>query len=580
MPRSGNGSRGLLRPARAALACLVSALIWLAAAPSALADTPPSLSTPSPPAAVGATITLTQGVYTEDPTDADVQDTWYDCNTSAPAMPAGDCVAIQSGGLTYQVTAGDQTTFPTNFIVVFESDSLLGSVAPTPTNSIQVQAPSTAPSTPTPTPTPAPPAGSGKPTLSGSPQVGATISASPVTLSNNPSYAYQWMRCSAQCAPIAGAITTAYTVTAADLGDTLVFAETATNAGGQATVESAPSAIVTAPTETTLQVSPANVTAGQPATLIATVTSATGQAPPAGAVTFEQGATPVDGCASVPTNPTGASATVTCQAVFSGSSATLSAVFTPNPGSELTGSSSTAVGFVLGQAATTARMTVPRHVTLGKRITFKVRITPQAGTEGVAPTGTVVFLDGNTAIKGCAPVLAGGIARCTVRYKQLGTHSITATYLGDGNFSSSSTHVHKLAVVVPKPSGSVGSLMTWSFRFFPSYTSVTALAVTEVQPGLTVSLQCSGSGCPAHSYVDVITRADCGKLDTCKNVDLATRFSGHQLGVGATLTVRLTHRGWLGKYYSFVIRGGHQPAITTACLAVGQVKPGAACEPQ
>jgi hypothetical protein len=36
----------------------------------------------------------------------------------------------------------------------------------------------------------------------------------------------------------------------------------------------------------------------------------------------------------------------------------------------------------------------------------------------------------------------------------------------------------------------------------------------------------------------------------------------------------------LGKYYSFVVRRGHTPKIDTACLAVGQVMPGAGCGPQ
>ena len=91
---------------------------------------------------------------------------------------------------------------------------------------------------------------------------------------------------------------------------------------------------------------------------------------------------------------------------------------------------------------------------------------------------------------------------------------------------------------------------------------------------------CSGSGCPKHRYVNTVTRAACGKRGTCKNVNLAKRFSGRKLGVGATLTVRLTHPGWLGKYYSFVVRHGRKPKINTACLAVGQAKPGAGCTPQ
>jgi hypothetical protein len=140
--------------------------------------------------------------------------------------------------------------------------------------------------------------------------------------------------------------------------------------------------------------------------------------------------------------------------------------------------------------------------------------------------------------------------------------------------------VHKLAVVVAKPTGYVSSLMTWTFNFTPSYTRVATLTVTGVHPGLTISVGCSGSGCPKHRYLDTIKRAACGKHDTCKNVNLAKRLNGDKLGVGATLTVRLTHPGWLGKYYSFVVRPGREPKIDTACLAVGQTKPGAGCTPR
>ena len=426
-----------------------------------------------------------------------------------------------------------------------------------------------------------PGAGAAVPTVSGTPQVGATLTATPVTMSHNPSYAYQWLRCAGQsCTAIPGAAGTTYSPGAADLGDTLAFSETGTNAGGSGQAQSSKTAAVTAPTETTLQITPAGVVAGQTATLIATVTSTTGQAPPVGAITFEQAGTAILGCASVTTRPVGASATVTCQAAFAGSSSTLSAVFSPTPGSQVTGSDSTAVGFVLGRAATTATMILPARVTLGKRLSLTADVVPQAGTTGVSPTGEVVFLDGKQAIKGCSSSVAKGVAHCSVSYKALGRHSISAVYLGDTNFSGSSTQVHSVAVVVPKPTGYVSSLMAWTFQFTPHYTRVSTLTVTGVQPGLTISVGCSGAGCPKHRYVDTVTRAACGKHDTCSNINLGKRFAHHKLGVGATLTVRLTHSGWLGKYYAFVVRRGRKPTIDTACLAVGQTKPGAGCTPQ
>jgi hypothetical protein len=509
------------------------------------------------------------------PSDNTYAYSWSICNQNFTI-----CSGVGNGGPTHQLQTSDigGYLFLTQSATATNSADLTTTATATsspfgPITNVQLQVPPPAP----------PAAGSGVPTVSGTPQVGATVTGVPVAMSGNPTYAYQWLRCPGQsCTAIPGATDATYSPTAADLGDTLAFSETGTNAGGSSSpAQSAKTAVVTAPTETTLQITPAGVVAGQTATLIATVTSATGQAPPMGTITFEQAATAIPGCASIATKPSGASATVTCQTVFAGSAATLSAVFTPNPAAQVTGSDSTALGFVLGRAATAATMPLPTQVTLGKKITFKAQIAPQAGTQGVSPTGTVVFLDGTKPITGCAPALAGGIASCTVKYDVLGRHTISATYLGDGNFSGSSTSVHKLQVVVPKPTGFVSSLMTWTFRFEPRYTRVTALTVTGVQPGLTISVRCSGgSGCPKHRYVDTVTRAACGKHDMCKNVNLAKHFGGHKLGVGTRVTVRLTHPSWLGKYYSFAVRHGRKPAIDTACLAVGESKPGAGCTPR
>jgi len=88
------------------------------------------------------------------------------------------------------------------------------------------------------------------PTVSGTPAVGQTLTASPGTWSGTPtSFAYQWQRCDAtgaSCATIAGATGQAYVVTDADAGATLRVAVTARNASGSATATSAPTALVQA----------------------------------------------------------------------------------------------------------------------------------------------------------------------------------------------------------------------------------------------------------------------------------------------------------------------------------------------
>ena len=533
--------------------------------PAPTNTTPPSISGSI---TSGSKLTGDRGVWTGSGNSYSYN--WSRC-TKRSGNTLSNC-SVRNSGSTYQLSSSDVGAY-----IVLSVTAANGGGSAKATSSAVGPIKAAPVTNPTPPPV-APPKATALPTVSGTPQVGATVTAAPVTMSNSPSYAYQWLRCTGQsCTAIPGAAGTTYGPVAADLGDTLLFSETGTNAGGSGQAQSAKTAVVTAPTETTLQITPTGVVAGQTATLVATVTSVIVQAPPTGTITFEQAGTAIPGCVSIPTAPAGASATVTCQVTFAGSSSTLSAVFTPAPGAQVTGSDSSAIGFLLGRAATTAAVSLPSRVTLGKRLRVTAKVAPQAGTTGVSPTGDVVFLDGKKAIKGCTSTLANGIAHCAVTYKVLGKHAISAVYLGDANFSGSSTQPHTLAVVVAKPTGFVISLMTWTFNFSPRYTRVSTLTVTGVQPGLTISVDCAGSGCPKHRYVDTVTRAACGKHDTCKNVNLAKRFAGRKLGVGATLTVRLTHAGWLGKYYSFVVRHGHKPQINTACLAVGETKPGVGC---
>ena len=66
-------------------------------------------------------------------------------------------------------------------------------------------------------------------------------------------------------------------------------------------------------------------------------------------ITFAQSGTPVKGCTSVATKPSGASATVTCRTRFTATPSQLTAAFTPATGSLITGSDSSTGGFVVGR---------------------------------------------------------------------------------------------------------------------------------------------------------------------------------------------------------------------------------------
>ena len=97
---------------------------------------------------------------------------------------------------------------------------------------------------------PDPPANTGAPTISGVVQEGRDLSVERGTWTGTPAigYAYQWQRCvpGGSCAPIGGATNATYTLVAADLGQRIVAAVTATNAAASRTASSAATDVVAA----------------------------------------------------------------------------------------------------------------------------------------------------------------------------------------------------------------------------------------------------------------------------------------------------------------------------------------------
>jgi hypothetical protein len=60
-------------------------------------------------------------------------------------------------------------------------------------------------------------------------------------------------------------------------------------------------------------------------------------------------------------------------------------------------------------------------------------------------------------------------------------------------------------------------------------------------------------------------------------IALTGYFRQHRLGVGTRITVAITRRKWIGKYYVFKMRAGRAPTVRVACLPGGDTQPGAAC---
>ena len=84
--------------------------------------------------------------------------------------------------------------------------------------------------------------------------------------------------------------------------------------------------------------------------------------------------------------------------------------------------------------STTLTLAAPTSAAPGSPVTLTATINSTGGT----PTGQIVFHDGNT-ILGTAPLNANGVAALTISTLAAGTHSLTASYEGDGSFGGSAS---------------------------------------------------------------------------------------------------------------------------------------------
>jgi hypothetical protein len=432
---------------------------------------------------------------------------------------------------------------------------------------------------------PAPPVDTSSPTISGTAQQGATLTADPGTWSGTSpiTYAYIWSD---------GTVGSTDKLSAADVGKSLSVTVTASNSVGKGSATSATFGPVSPPdtirTTTALLASPNAAVTNEPVTLFATVTSSNSGAPPSGTITLKNGATSISGCANQPIVPTGQSVTVTCQTSFAASTAQLTAVFAPSANSNMTPSASTTDSVTVGQDSTSAALDVSKTANVGASTTYTATVTPPASRPGpIGPTGSVEFLDGVQPIASClSQPLSNGGATCAVTYKTPGTHSIKAVYWGDTNFTGSVAPAQPVSVVqVPAHVlGSIGSTMQWAFYYTPSYTAVLALVVNGAS-GATVLVGCHGRGCPFATHATLVKNntVRCvlknGKrtCPTTGKIDLAPAFRKHHLHVNSQITVMITRRGWIGKYYLFIVRARRGPHIQIACLPPGASRPGGGC---
>ena len=184
----------------------------------------------------------------------------------------------------------------------------------------------------------------------------------------------------------------------------------------------------------------ANATAGyndspQQVTLTATVQASGGATVDEGTVTFQvtNGANIGTAVTSSPLTNGVATVSYTLPAGTSPGNYTINATY--NDGPKFTGSSGTGTLTVQKAATSTALTSSVNPSVFGQSVTFTATVTSAGGV----PTGNVQFKDGGQSLGTGA--LSGGVATLTRSNLTVGDHSITAVYIGNANFDTSTSPV-------------------------------------------------------------------------------------------------------------------------------------------
>lgn len=241
-----------------------------------------------------------------------------------------------------------------------------------------------------------------------------------------------------------------------------------------------------------------------------------------------------------------------------------------------------------GTTQTTVALRVAKQTRQGRRTTMTATVsTPSPATGAATPNGTVKFSDHGKPIDGCSSQkLDKFTATCEVTFWDTGRHPISAEYGGDATYAASTSSESNMTVTAIPVKGDITARTNWTFRFTPTYTSVLQLTVTGLYEGTDVVVGCRGKGCPFRSENFPVLRPKICSPSvpalSCppNNFFLTKYFSGRRLGVGAQLTILVSHPSYIGKYYSFTVQARKSPVIKIACLAPGSTIPGAGCRPR
>jgi hypothetical protein len=248
---------------------------------------------------------------------------------------------------------------------------------------------------------------------------------------------------------------------------------------------------------------------GQSVTFTATVrASSPGSGTPTGSVTFYDGAT-----ALATMNLSDATATYTTSSLSVGAHA-ITAVYSGDGNFET--STSAAVNQGVNQDKTaTALSSSANTAAHGQTVTFTATVTADAPGSGT-PTGTVTFKDGSTVLA-TMPV-GGGTASYSISTLSLGTHSITAVYSGDSNFTARTSSTLKETIIQQ----STALISPQSSSLGPAALAPTALPAASAAAATTRD---AAARPPAASSPDLVAAA----LASLGDEDLIRDVAAHRL---------------------------------------------------
>jgi hypothetical protein len=259
------------------------------------------------------------------------------------------------------------------------------------------------------------------------------------------------------------------TTTALAVGSNSVTAKYVGNADFAPSTSSASTVTVgQASTSTAVTFSPATPSIGTTVTLTAKITpAASGLAAPTGTVNFYDG-TIFLGSGTVASSK--ATYTITTLPIGSNS---ITAQYLGD--ANYTGSTAPATTVpVTGISTTTTVNYTPTLPVYGQQVALAATITPSS-THTPTPSGTVDFFNGSTLLG--TGTVSNDLATLDTTALAVGSNSLTAEYLGDTNYSSSTSTVNLAAIVLAPTTTTLAPLSTTTPTAFQEVTLKATVAI-------------------------------------------------------------------------------------------------------